>query len=256
MNEMQRFNFRGFPVRTLQDKNGEPWFAAKDITDILGYHNSSKAIADHVDDGDKLNNETLSSLGQRGGWLINESGLYSLILSSKLPTAQEFKHWVTSEVLPQIRKTGGYIPAGKEEDPQAIMARAVLIAQKTIADQKHQLEAQKPKVLFADALTVSRNSILVGELAKILRQNGVQIGATRLFSWLREHKYLSSRKGEDWNMPTQKSMEARLFEIKTSSHSAPDGSLFTTRTPKVTGKGQQYFVNKFLQHQELTKEAW
>ena len=194
-------------------------------------------------------------MGGRSPIIITESGLYTLVLRSRKPEAHRFRRWVTGEVLPQIRKTGGYIPASKEEDPQAIMARAVLIAQKTIKDQAHRLEEQKPKGLFADALTVSKNSILVGELAKILRQNGVQIGATRLFSWLREHKYLSSRKGEDWNMPTQKSMEAQLFEIKTSSHSAPDGSLFTTRTPKVTGKGQQYFVNKFLQHQELTKEA-
>lgn len=144
------------------------------------------------------------------------------------------------------KKGRACIPAGKNENPRTIMARAVLIAQKTIKDQKRQLEEQKPKVLFADALTASKNSILVGELAKILRQNGVQIDASQLFSWLREHKYLSSSKGKDWSMPTRKSVEARLFEIKTSSRSTPDGVMFINRTLKVTPRGQMYFIDKFM----------
>lgn len=253
---LQKFAFNGTNVNVLIDKSNNPWFIAKEVCDVLGLQTHNlRAVLDHdeitsinvhsIDIGD-ISTIIDTSNGGRAPLLISESGLYSLIMKSRKPEAHEFKRWVTHEVLPQIRETGGYIPAGEDEDPQQIMARAVLIAQKTIEDQKHQLEAQRPKVLFADALTTSKSSILVGELAKVLRQNGVQIGANRLFSWLRAHKYLSSRRGEDWNIPTQKSMELGLFEIKTSSHSAPDGTTFTTRTPKVTGKGQQYLVNKFL----------
>lgn len=252
MNEIQTFNFNGQSVRVMQTKYGEPWFVGKDVAKVLGYSDPNKAIATHVNSDDKLNDKTSSSLGQRGGWLINESGLYSLILSSKLPSAHAFKRWVTSEVLPSIRKHGAYATPQTIENIinnpdfgiKLLSALKEERAQRVKAEQT--IEQNKPKVLFADALTTGKSSVLVGELAKILRQNGVQIGANRLFSWLREHKYLSSRKGEDWNMPTQKSMEAGLFEIKTSSHSAPDGTTFTTRTPKVTGRGQQYFINKFM----------
>ena len=210
----------------------------------LGYQNASKALADHVEECDKLNNESLSSLGQRGGWLINESGLYALIFGSKLESAKRFKYWVTSEVLPAIRKTGGYrmqAPQGKE-----LLALAVLEAQKTIEEQTTQIERMKPKEIFADAVATSHTAILIGDLAKLLKQNGVETGQKRLFVWMRENGYLIKRKGADWNMPTQKSMEMGLFEVKESTVNNPDGSVRINRTTKVTGKGQQYFINKFL----------
>lgn len=258
-NALRTFDFNAAPVHIMQDKKGNPWFVAKDVCNILGLTNITEALR-NLDDDQKSNfsNSEVGKISTNGGRspiIITESGLYTLVLRSRKPEAHRFRRWVTGEVLPQIRKTGGYIPAGKEEDPQAIMARAVLIAQKTIKDQAHRLEEQKPKVLFADALTTSKSSVLVGELAKILRQNGVQIGQNRLFQWLRSNGYLSSRRGRDWNMPTQYSSEHGLMEIKTSWHTSPDGSSIESLTPKVTGKGQQYFVNKFLQPQELSKEA-
>ena len=168
-NEIQRFDFKGAVLRTLTDEAGEPWFVAKDVCDVLGYTNASKAISDHVDLEDKLNNESLSSLGQRGGWLVNESGLYSLVLSSKLPTAKEFKRWVTHEVLPQIRRTGGYIPTTDVDDDMTILAKAVMIGQRTMEEQKRRIAAQEshinelePKARFADAVAASDGTCLIG----------------------------------------------------------------------------------------------
>lgn len=245
MNELQIFKNEEFgEVRTVTIYN-EPWFVGKDVAMALGYQNASKALADHVEECDKLNNESLSSLGQRGGWLINESGLYSLIFGSKLESAKRFKHWVTSEVLHSIRKTGGYqmqVPQGKE-----LLALAVLEAQKTIEEQTAQIERMKPKEIFADAVATSHTAILIGDLAKLLKQNGVETGQKRLFVWMREHGYLIKRKCADWNMPTQKSMEMGLFEVKESTVNNPDGSVRINKTTKVTGKGQQYFINKFLE---------
>lgn len=244
MNELQIFKNEEFgEVRTVTIDN-EPWFVGKDVAMALGYQNASKALADHVEECDKLNNESLSSLGQRGGWLINESGLYALIFGSKLESAKRFKYWVTSEVLPAIRKTGGYrmqAPQGKE-----LLALAVLEAQKTIEEQTTQIERMKPKEIFADAVATSHTAILIGDLAKLLKQNGVETGQKQLFVWMRENGYLIKRKGADWNMPTQKSMEMGLFEVKESTVNNPDGSVRINRTTKVTGKGQQYFINKFL----------
>lgn len=256
MNELQIFENADFgSVRTLMI-NDAPYFVGKDITEILGYTNSSKALADHVDDEDKLNNESLSSLGQRGGWLINESGLYSLILSSKMPNAKKFKHWVTAEVLPSIRKHGAYMT--QETLEQAILNPDTMIQLCTALKEErekrtvleHQVEKDKPKVLFADAVTTSHTSILVGELAKILKQNGVDIGQNRLFAVLREKGYLIKRKGTDWNMPTQRSMEMKLFEIKETVISHADGHTSINKTVKVTGTGQQYFINLFLKDKQ------
>ena len=177
---------------------------------------------------------------------INESGLYSLVLSSKLPTAKKFKRWVTSEVLPSIRKNGGYIAGQENMSDDELMAKALMVAQNKIAERDKQIERMKPKEIFADAVSASHTSILVGDMAKLLKQNGVDIGQKRLFEWLRENGYLIKRKGSDWNMPTQKSMEMGLFDIKESTVNNPDGSVRINRTTKVTGKGQQYFINKFL----------
>lgn len=245
MNELQVFNNQEFgSVRTLT-LNDEPWFVGKDVAKILGYVDTNKAIAMHVDEDDKLNDKTALSLGQRGGWFINESGLYSLILSSKLPSAKKFKRWVTSEVLPALRKTGQY--QVKDLSGSELMAKALIEAQSVLAAKDKQIEEMKPKVVFADAVATSHTSILVGELAKILKQNGIEMGQKRLVAWLREKGYLIKRQGTDYNMPTQKAMELGLFEIKEGSYVNGSGVNITTKTPKITGKGQQYFINKFLQ---------
>lgn len=245
MKELQVFENTEFgKVRTLV-KDGDPWFVGKDVAEILGYQNASKALIDHVDDEDKLNNESLSSLGQRGGWLINESGVYSLVFASKLPTAKKFKRWVTSEVLPTLRKTGTYsVPSYQIENP-------IERAEKWIEEYKERqtlqqrVEEMRPKELFADAVSASKTSILIGDLAKILKGNGIDIGQRRLFQWLRQHGYLM-KTGSSYNMPTQKAMELKLFEVKESTVTNPDGSIRISKTTKVTGKGQQYFINKFL----------
>ena len=244
MNNLQVFNNAIFGNVRIILQGDEPWFVAKDVTNILGYQNSSKAISDHVDTDDKLNNETLSSLGQRGGWLINESGLYSLILSSKLPNAKQFKRWVTSDVLPSIRKYGSYSMDIPRTLPDALKAYASEIEAHNKT--KALLEEQKPKVLFADAVNASHTSILVGDLAKLLRQNGLDIGQNRLFEKLRQEGYLIKQKGESYNMPTQRSMDMKLFEVKESTFTNPDGSTHITKTSKVTGKGQIYFANRYL----------
>lgn len=246
MNEVQLFNFENHEVRSLLI-NSEPWFVGKDVAEILSYSNTRKALTDHVDTEDKMDGVTIrDSIGRnQKPVLINESGLYSLVLSSKLPSAKKFKRWVTSEVLPALRKTGQY--QVKELSGQELMAKALIEAQSVLAAKDKQIEEMKPKVVFADAVATSHTSILVGELAKILKQNGIEMGQKRLFAWLREKGYLIKRQGTDYNMPTQKAMELGLFEIKEGSYVNGSGVNITTKTPKVTGKGQQYFINKFLQ---------
>lgn len=246
------FENAAFGTIRAMSEGGEPWFVAKDVCGILGYANPSKAIADHVENEDKLNNETLSSLGQRGGWLINESGLYSLIFGSKKPEAKAFKRWVTHEVLPAIRKTGGYMAARPDETPEETMARALRIADDTMRRQRERIEglaaendALRPKALFADAVAASDGTCLVGELAKMLRQNGVDIGQNRLFGWLRDNGWLG-KSGCNRNVPTQRAMDMGLFRIKETAVTHSDGRVTVTRTPKVTGKGQRYFVDKFV----------
>ena len=244
MNGLQIFKNEEFgEVRTVTIDN-EPWFVGKDVAEALGYSDTNKAVAMHVENEDKkLNDKTSPSFGQRGATLINESGLYALIFGSKLESAKRFKHWVTSEVLPTIRRTGGYqmqAPQGKE-----LLALAVLEAQKTIEEKNAQIERMRPKEIFADAVATSKQSILIGQLAKLICQNGHEIGQKRLFKWMRENGYLM-KSGSDYNMPMQRYVVQGLFEIKECSIANPDGSTRITRTTKVTGKGQQYFINKFL----------
>lgn len=228
-------------IRTVE-LNGEPWFVGKDIAGALGYKDTSDALKKHVISEDKLTRRFADSGQNREMYIINESGLYALIFGSKLESAQRFKHWVTSEVLPAIRKTGSYaIPQGKE-----LLALAVLEAQKTIEQQSAQIEEMKPKAIFADAVATSKQSILIGELAKILKQNGYETGEKRLFTYLRDNSYLIRRKGTDYNAPTQRSMEMGLFEVKETAVTHSDGHTTIDKTTKVTGKGQQYFINKFL----------
>lgn len=264
MNEMQVFSNPEFgEVRAVECGN-DVWFVGKDVALILGYTNPNEALTDHVDEEDKLNSKTLSSfplaLGQRGGWLINESGLYSLVLSSKLPTAKKFKRWVTSEVLPSVRKHGAYMTTEVIErtltDPDYIIQLATTLKQEQQRRKalEQQAETDRPKVLFADAVSASHTSILVGELAKLLRQNGVDIGQNRLFAWLRNNGYLIRRSGTDYNMPTQRSMEMGLFDIKETAITRSDGSVTVSKTVKVTGRGQTYFVERFLGGQRISRE--
>ena len=242
MKDIQIFNNPEFgEVRTV-NIDGEPWLVGKDVSVALGYANPQRAIRDHVDDEDKGVTEMVTPGGTQKVPIINESGLYSLVLSSKLPTAKKFKRWVTSEVLPTIRKTGGYsVPLTPAEQ----MAQGLLAAQKLLAEKDTKIKELTPKGVFADAVTASETSILVGGLAKLIKQNGVDIGQKRLFEWLRNNGYLI-KSGTEKNMPTQKAMELKLFEVKEGSYVDGNGVNRITRTTKVTGKGQVYFVNKFL----------
>lgn len=243
MNEVKIFNSKEFgDVRTVTI-NGEPWFVGRDVALSLGYKDTSDALKKHVDSEDKLTRCFADSGQNRQMYIVNESGLYALIFGSKLDSAQRFKHWVTSEVLPAIRRTGGYqmqAPQGKE-----LLALAVLEAQKTIEAQNAEIERMRPKEIFADAVTASDSSILIGDLAKLLRQNGVDTGQKRLFEQLRNEGYLM-KTGSSRNMPKQKYVENGFFQIKETVISNPDGSVRMTKTTKVTGKGQQHFLNKYL----------
>lgn len=239
-------------VRALEI-DGEPYFVGKDVAVALGYAKPENAISAHVDQEDKT---TTLIQGDGSNYkskttLINESGLYSLILSSKLPKAKEFKHWITAEVLPIIRKTGGYVNDTKQfvdyyfADCNTYGREAITLMLNETKRMANQLKAQAPKVLFAEAVEGSKTSIPVGDLAKLIKQNGVDIGQNRLFSWLRMNDYLI-KSGDSKNMPTQKSMDLGLFEVKISAFYRPDGTVDITKTPKVTGKGQTYLINKFL----------
>lgn len=247
MNKVKIFNSEEFgDVRTVTI-NGDPWFVGKDVAAALGFTNPRDAISTHVFDEDK-GVESIDTLGGKQKMtVINEPGLYALVFGSRLKSAQRFKHWVTSEVLPAIRRTGGYqmpAPQGKE-----LLALAVLEAQKTIEAQNTEIERMKPKAIFADAVSASTSSILIGDLAKLLRQNGVDTGQKRLFEQLRNEGYLM-KTGSSRNMPTQRYVADGLFQIKETVISNPDGSVRMTKTTKVTGKGQQYFLNKYLKNKE------
>ena len=234
----------------VTERDGEPWFIGKDVAKVLGYKEAPKAIRDHVDNDDKGVSVLDTPGGKQNLTIINESGVYALIFGSKLPNAKEFKHWVTSEILPSIRRHGAYMTDEKIEealnDPDTIIKLAQRLKEER--QRRKQLEAEaerdRPKVLFADAVAASKTSILVGELAKLIKQNGRDIGQRRLFERLREDGYLM-KTGSSRNMPTQKSMELGLFEIKETTINCPDGSIKVTKTPKVTGKGQQYFINRY-----------
>ena len=245
MNELQIFKNNVFGQVRVVEQNGEPWFVAKDVCNCLEINNSRQALS-RLDDDEK--NSVILNDGTPGNpekSIVNEYGLYSLVLSSRKPEAKEFKRWITHEVIPSIRKYGSFNMAIPRTLPDALNAYANEIE----AHQKTQalLEAQRPKVLFADSVAASHTSILIGELAKLLHQNGVKdMGQKRLFAWMREHGYLISRKANDYNMPTQRAMELGLFQIKETTVTHSDGHISVSKTPKVTGKGQQYFIEKFL----------
>lgn len=256
MNEVQIFSFEGNQVRTVEIE-GEPWFVGRDVASVLGYSNPSKAVIIHVDEEDKQilssQNGNLGNIPNRGLLIVNESGLYSLILSSKLPRAKEFKRWVTSEVIPTIRKHGAYMTDQKAFDVVHNKSGLIDLLQQAadqLREKNIQIEEMRPKALFADSVSSSSSTISVGDLAKILKQNGINIGSIRLFAWLRDNGYLIKRQGSDYNSPTQYSMERGWFEVKETTVNYPDGRTIVKKTPKVTGKGQQYFVNRFLKMEE------
>ena len=253
MRELQVFNSEEFGrVRTI-DINDTTYFAASDIANALGYSNPRKAIIDHcrcVTKRDVPHPQSPNKMIEMS--FIPEGDLYRLIVHSKLPSADRFERWVFDTVLPSIRKNGGYISGQENLSDEELMAKAILVAQRTIeeknkviAEQQQKIEEDRPKTIFADAVSASKSSILVGELSKLICQNGVHIGQNRLFQWLRDNHYLG-RCGDRYNIPNQKYIEQGLFEIKKSTITNPNGSIRTTSTTKVTGKGQVYFVNKFL----------
>lgn len=251
MNEIKIFENEEFGRVRTTAIDGEPWFVGKDVAEALGYKDTSDAMKKHVGDEDKLIRRFADSGQSREMYIINESGLYSLILLSKLESAKRFKHWITSEVLPSIRKHGAYMTQETIEkslaDPDFIIRLATELkeerAKRSLLQDK--VEKDAPKVIFADAVSTSKTSILIGDLAKLLKQNGVDTGQKRLFNRLREDGYLI-KSGNSKNMPTQKAMEMGLFEVKEGSYVDSNGCNITTKTTKVTGKGQQYFINRYL----------
>lgn len=259
MNDLKIFNNNEFgEIRTIKDENGEPWFVGKDVADILQYSNTSKAIRDHVDKEDKLTERIVTSGQGRDVVMINESGLYSLIFSSKMKKAKEFKRWVTSEVLPAIRKDGIYMTEKKAEEilanPDSIIeiANRWKQAEAKLALAEIKIEENKPKVLFADTVAASNKSCLMGELAKMISQEAIRqgktdnkIGQNKLFARMRNKGYLC-KSGERKNQPLQQYVEQGLFEMKKGSYVDSRGANVVTTTTKITGKGQIYFINKFL----------
>lgn len=254
MEDIQIFNSKEFgDVRALE-LNGAPWFVGKDVAEALGYgagKSLANAVSKHVDEEDKGVTEMMTPGGVQKVIIINESGLYSLVLSSKLPSAKKFKHWVTSEVLPTIRRHGAYMTAEALEkaitEPDFLIRLATQLKEEKAKrlEAERKIEADRPKVTFANAVNVSKDGMLIGMLAKLLHQNGVDIGQKRLFQWMRDKGYLM-KNGTDKNMPTQKARELGLFKVKERAIDNPDGSVRLTRTTLVTGKGQEYFINKFL----------
>ena len=257
---LQIFNNGEFGEIRALEINGQAWFIGKDVAEALGYERPTKAVGDHVDSEDVDGVPIQDSIGRyQTTPIINESGLYSLIMSSKLPKAKEFKHWVTSEVLPSIRKHGAYMTAttldGLMSDPKSWIRLLTVLDEERTAKEQLQLEAEfnAPKVIFADAVTDSDCLILIGELAKILKGNGIEIGQNRLFAKLREDGYLIKRKGLDHNMPTQMAMDLGLFMIEEKVLYNRGG--LVVKTVRVTGKGQQYFVNRFLSEARNCSES-
>jgi len=243
VNSMQVFKNDQFgTIRAMRGEDGEPMFIAGDVAKILGYGDATH-MTRRLEDDEKGLRSVETPGGTQMANVITEPGLYSAILGSRVPEAKAFKRWVTHEVLPALRRDGGYMVA-RDETPEQTMARAVLLAQQTIDRQKNRISELEPKALFADAVAASDGTCLVGELAKMLRQNGVDVGQNRLFAMLREDGYLGNV-GQNRNVPTQKAMDLGLFRIKETAVTHSDGHVTINRTPKVTGKGQIYFVKRY-----------
>ena len=278
-NEVMNFNFDGAEVRVKTNENNEPWFVAKDVCSYFGDSDHKRSIG-RLDEDETQQADVVDSMGRnQKATIVNESGLYHLLfnfqpakarskdggaqiaphIAERLEKVNAFKRWVTHEVLPSIRKSGGYIAAKADETPEMIMARAIKLADETINRQKLQLEEKdkkiaevnrqiemdKPKVVFAESIAVAKTSILVGEMAKLIKQStGIDIGQNRFFDYLRGNGFLHST-GSQKNLPTQKSVDRGLFEIKEGTRLNSNGVSVITRTPKITGRGQLYFINLF-----------
>lgn len=250
MNELQIFNNEDFgSIRTIT-KDNKTYFVGNDVAKALGYSETAKAIRTHCKGVSEMDIPTNG--GVQTMKMITEGDIYRLVIKSQLPQAEKFESWVFDNVLPSIRKNGGYIAGQETLSDEELLSKALLVANNKIKEhdaiierQQAKIEADKPKTIFADAVSTSRTSILVGDLAKLICQNGVQIGQKRLFDWLRDNGYLI-KSGSSRNMPMQRYIEQGLFEVKESNMQNPDGSVRITRTTKVTGKGQIYFINKFI----------
>lgn len=248
MNELQIFDNTEFGKVRTTEINGKPYFAATDVARALGYSNPHDAISRHCK-GVVKHEGVSQTINQHGvatlqnGYInfIPEGDIYRLVIRSNLEGAERFESWIFDEVIPQIRETGGY------QLPQTYAEALRALADKAEQNEKltARIEVMRPKEIFADAVAASKTSILIGELAKLITQNGYEIGQTRLFKWMREHGYLI-KDGSSKNMPMQRYVQQGLFEIKESNVQNPDGSVRITKTTKVTGKGQQYFINKFI----------
>lgn len=247
-NEIQQFDFKGTALRILTDEAGEPWFVAEDVCNILGLENSRKATAEL--DPDEKNTVTISDgiSGNPNKTIISEPGLYKLIMRSRKQEAKEFQRWVTHEVLPSIRKHGAYMT--QQTLDKALTSPDFLIQLATkLKEEQEKVKELEPKARFADAVAASDGTCLIGELAKMLRQNGLDIGQNQLFAKLREDGYLG-KTGSNRNVPTQKAMDLGLFRIKETAITHSDGHVTINRTAKVTGKGQTYFVDRYCPKKE------
>ncbi len=250
MSEIKVFENLEFGKVRVSVVDGEPMFCLADVAKSLGYSNPAKAVIDHCKGVTVL--ETPTQSGVQSIKYGKEGEVYRLTMKSKLPNAEKFQDWVCNEVLPSIRKHGAYMTENVLEQAISNPDFMIGLLQNLKEEQKKRIEAEakieldKPKVLFSEAVTTSKTSILIGDLAKIIKQNGVEMGQNRMFSWLRDNGYLIKRKGSDFNMPTQKSMEMKLFEIKETAITHSDGHITINKTPKVTGAGQVFFVNKLL----------
>ena len=248
---IQVFDNRDFGHLRVTMQDGEPWFVAKDVCDALGIKTN------HINEpGRGLDDDEVASLpnweGQGSAPLIvSEAGLYALVLKSRKPESHAFRRWVTHDVLPSIRRDGGYMVADPTETPEQLMARALVVANATMERMTAQIDEMRPKALFADAVAASDGTCLVGELAKMLRQNGVEVGQNRLFGWLRDDGFLG-KSGCNRNVPTQRAMELGLFRVKETAVTHADGHVTITRTPKVTGKGQRYFIDRYSQRETIS----
>ena len=250
---IQQFDFRENHIRTVEE-NGNVLFCAKDVAEALGYKDTVNAIKQHCR-GVAFRHPIVDSLGRtQDARFISEGDVYRLIASSKLPQAVEFEHWLFDEVVPSIRKHGGYMSGQEQLTPEQLVLKSMQYLQSKIDEQRLQLEAQAPKVLFADAYSASDKCILVGELAKILTQNGYQTGQNRLFKQFQQEGYLMKKNGNP-HFPTQKSMELGLFEVKTTIITHSNGKEKPSFTTKVTPKGQAYFIRRYLRTQQLDLEA-
>ena len=244
MNDIQKFTNDEFCTIRVADNNGEPWFVAKDVCDALGIATNHLRERNRGLDDDEV--VSLPNWEGKGSapLIVSEPGFYKLVMKSRKPEAKAFQRWVTHEVLPSIRKQGGYMTARADETPEQIMARALMLAKDTMDRQQREIAELRPKALFADAVAASDGTCLIGELAKMMRQNGVHVGQNRLFEWLRRDGFLG-KTGSNYNVPTQMAMERGLFRIKETAVTHSDGHVTVNRTPKATGRGQRYFIDRY-----------